>query len=256
MPFVAESPYVADSPPRARPSRELDAAGTMQRALLPAPSSPVRGCDIATLWRPAGAIGGDCYDIIRLNDTRLALSIADVAGKGLPAALLMAHVLATARAYVTMAPGPGDLAGRVNRTLCRNSALDTFVSACYTVLDLAAGTIAFTNAGHAPPVLVRADGTALRLATGGPLLGVIPDASYEEEVVALRSGDRLLFYTDGVTEAGAAEGSEFGEARLADLVVAARSLPAPRLLDAVLAGLGAFSPAPDDDVTMMVVAIA
>jgi phosphoserine phosphatase RsbU/P len=256
MPFVVESPLATERVARPRAARELDAAGTLQRALLPASRSPVHGCDIATVWRPAGAIGGDCYDVVRLSDTRLALSIADVAGRGMPAALLMAHVLASTRAYVTLTQSPGALAGHVNRTLCRNAALETFVTACYALLDLAAGTIAFSNAGHAPPLLVRADGTALRLATGGPLLGVIPDADYAEEVVALRSGDRLLFYTDGVTEAGAADGTEFGEVRLIDLVVAGRTLPAPGLLDAIVAGLGAFSPAPDDDMAMMAIAVA
>jgi phosphoserine phosphatase RsbU/P len=227
----------------------------MQRALLPAARSPIGGCDIAVLCQPVHAIGGDGYDVVRLSDTQLALSIADVAGKGVPAALLLSHVLATTRACVPLTPGPADLAHHLNQSLCRHLALDTFVTACHAVLDLGAGTIVCTNAGHTPPVLVRADGSVTRLVAGGPVLGLLPDAVYEEVELPLRSGDRLLFFTDGVTEACSAEGTEFGEDRLGALVASVRQLSAQRLLDTVFAGVCAFSRSLDDDVALMVVAI-
>jgi serine phosphatase RsbU (regulator of sigma subunit) len=240
----------------ARASRELDDARTMQRALMPAALPAMPGCEVAALWRPAGAIGGDCYDATRLGDSRLALSIADVSGKGMPAALLTAHVLATTRACASATSSPRSLVAQINRALCRDTAPANFVSACQAVLDVDARTLTYTNAGHVSPLLVRRDGSVVQLTVGGPVLGVLADAAYHQEDVALCSGDRLLFYTDGITEARAADGTEFGEGRLIDLVLSLRHATAQQLVDGVLAGARAFSRALDDDVALLAVAIA
>jgi len=220
---------------------ELDAARAMQRSLMPAVLPSVNGCEVAAVWRPVGAVGGDGYDVIRLSDTRLALSIADVAGKGMPAALLMSHVLAMTRAYAAVGSSPRDLAGRVNRALCANAALQTFVTSCHAVLDMAARTLAVTNAGHVPPILVRADGTAVRLATGGPVLGVLRDAPYEQEEVALQSGDRLLFYTDGVTEVRRRRREVFGHRELVALLSGCGGLSPDAIADRIEAAVLAAS---------------
>ena len=125
----------------------------------------MRGCDIARSWTPASGIGGDCYDVLRFSDDRVAVSIADVVGKGLPAALLMSNLQAAVRAFATASAAPHDVCTSVNRLLCRNIASGKFVTFCYAVVDTGAATVTYANAGHFPPVLVHADGRTERLAS-------------------------------------------------------------------------------------------
>ena len=202
----------------AHASRELEHAQRIQRALLPSPLPEIDGCEMAALWKPATAFGGDCYDMLRFSNTRLGLSIADVAGKGLPAALLMANLQASVRAFGAEDARPETVTRQVNRALCRHTPLDRFVTFFYAVIDTAAGTLACSNAGHNPPILVHADGSVSRPATGGMVLGVLEDNAYSQAEMRLEPGDRLVLFTDGITEAGSHEGREFGDERLVDLV--------------------------------------
>jgi sigma-B regulation protein RsbU (phosphoserine phosphatase) len=212
---------------------------------------------MAAMWKPATAFGGDCYDILRFSSTRLGLSIADVAGKGLPAALLMANLQASVRAFGIEDARPETVTRQVNRALCRHTPLDRFVTFFYATIDTSRGTLACSNAGHNPPILVRADGTVSRPATGGMVLGVLADNAYSQAELPLRSGDRLVLFTDGITEAGSHEGREFGDDRLVELVVAHRDRPAPELLDAIFREVSAFTGGVfADDATLISVAVA
>jgi len=214
----------------ARLAREQEDARMIQRALLPSVMPAIDGAEVAARWTPASGIGGDCYDVWRFGDTRLGLSIADVVGKGLPAALLMSHLQASVRAFATDGADPSDVVTRVNRLLCRNIPAGKFVTFCYVVADMGERSVSFSIAGHNPPILLRRDGTVGRLEPTGLVLGVAPDWTYGTGRVAFGPGDRLVCFTDGITEAMAPDGEMFGEDRLVAAVLAAnRDAPAAEL---------------------------
>jgi sigma-B regulation protein RsbU (phosphoserine phosphatase) len=241
----------------AHASRELEHAQRIQKALLPSPLPEVDGCQMAALWQPASAFGGDCYDMLRFSNTRLGLSIADVAGKGLPAALLMANLQASVRAFATDDARPETVTRQVNRALCRHTPLDRFVTFFYAMIDTSTKTLACSNAGHNPPILVSADGSVSRPATGGMVLGVLENNSYSQAEMRLQSGDRLVLFTDGITEAGSHEGREFGDDRLVELAIAHRSRSASDILDAIFREVSAFTGGIlSDDATLISIAIA
>ena len=235
--------------------RELSEALKIQQRLLPQQVPEIEGWELAVSWQPANGVGGDCFDTIRFGDTRLAISIADVVGKGIPAALLMSNLQAAVRAFASEAVEPQALCHQVNRILCGNIAEGRFISFFYSVLDAPTGVMTYTNAGHYLPMLVRADGAVERLGAGGPVLGVLPDAEYEQAHVGIGPGDRLVMFTDGLTEARSAADEEFGEERLLDAAVAHRACSAPalqaRLADSVATFTGGRL---QDDATLIVLA--
>jgi sigma-B regulation protein RsbU (phosphoserine phosphatase) len=240
----------------AKQAREQEDARLIQRALLPSVMPEIRGCTLAARWTPASGIGGDCYDVIRFSDSRVALSIADVVGKGLPAALLMSNLQAAVRAFATAQVEPHDLCASVNRLLCRNISSGKFVTFCYAVIDTVARRIGYANAGHFPPVLVHRDGKVDRLAPTGLVLGIAPDWAYTSGQAATASGDRLVCFTDGITEALSPDGEEFGDDRFVDVIRAHRSESADTLAttlaDAQAAWTGGSA---QDDATLIVVAM-
>jgi len=235
--------------------RELSEALRIQQRLLPQQVPQIDGWELAVSWQPASGVGGDCFDTIRFSDTRLALTIADVVGKGIPAALLMSNLQAAVRAFASEATPPQDLCQQVNRILCGNIAEGRFISFFYGVLDAAAGVFAYSNAGHYAPMLVRGDGRVERLDVGGPVLGVVPTAEYEQAETAIGAGDRLVLFTDGLTEARDTGDREFSEPRLLELAARHRACSAPalqaRLADAVVSFTGGRL---QDDATLMVLA--
>jgi sigma-B regulation protein RsbU (phosphoserine phosphatase) len=235
--------------------RELAEALRIQTRLLPQQVPQIDGWELSVSWQPASGVGGDCFDTIRFSDTRLALTIADVVGKGIPAALLMSNLQAAVRAFASEAAEPQALCHQVNRILCGNIAEGRFISFFYCVLDATAGVIIYTNAGHYLPMLVRADGSVERLGTGGPVLGVLSEAEYEQASVAVGPGDRLVLYTDGLTEARDAADEEFGEDRLLAAAVAHRTCSAPALQARLIGEVAAFTRGRlQDDATLMVLA--
>jgi phosphoserine phosphatase RsbU/P len=238
-----------------REERELEEARRIQRTLLPATLPLMDGFELSASWQPASGVGGDCYDAIRFSPHRLALSIADVVGKGIPAALLMSNLQAAVRAFASEAARPEELCEQVNAVLCGHITEGRFISFFYCVADSEIGSLSYANAGHFPPVVVKADGTFVRLTSGGPVLGVIAGSSYEAGTVPFGAGDRLILYTDGITEARSEADEEFGDDRLLALAVAHRTCSAPalqaRLVDAVASFTGRrFT----DDATLMVLA--
>jgi phosphoserine phosphatase RsbU/P len=238
-----------------REHRELEEARTIQRTLLPAVLPQMDGFELAASWQPASGVGGDCFDAIRFSSHRPALSIANVVGKGIPAALLMSNLQAAVRAFATEAARPAELCERVNTILCGHISEGRFISFFYCVVDSEVGSLTYANAGHFPPALIKADGTLIRLTSGGPVLGVLPAATYESGTSAFGAGDRLILYTDGITEARSETDEEFGDERLLSMALEHRACSAPalqaRLVDAVARFTGRrFT----DDATLMVLA--
>jgi len=243
--------------------RALDEARRIQRKLLPTTLPQIDGCEISASWQPAAGVGGDCFDAIAFGSSRVALSIADVVGKGIPAALLMSNLQAAVRAFATETTSAGELCQQVNRILCGNIAEGRFISFFYCTVDTERGTLTYANAGHYPPILVHADGSVERLSTGGPVLGPFANASYDECQVPIASGDRLILFTDGITEvhpAGAepddAVHVEFGEDALVAEAVEQRACSAPVLQTKLSAAVSDYAGGTfQDDATLMIVAM-
>jgi sigma-B regulation protein RsbU (phosphoserine phosphatase) len=234
---------------------EVHEAQRIQRRLLPAELPRLAGCELHGSWHPAAGVGGDYYDAIRLGESRVAFSIADVSGKGLPAALLMANVQAAVRALAPALESAAEVCAKANKVVFGNTPSEKFVTFFYGLLDVTTGRMQYSNAGHPPPVVVRSDGSTLRLPEGGRVLGLFNDVEYHEGAVVLNAGDRVVLYTDGITEAEDAAGQEFGEGRLIDLLLRNRNCPAGQihgvLLDAVRLHAGRL----EDDATLLTVSM-
>jgi phosphoserine phosphatase RsbU/P len=238
-----------------RQQRELEDARLIQRGLLPTVVPRVGGIDLAVAWQPANGVGGDCFDTLTFARS-VGISIADIAGKGLPAALLMSNLQAAVRAFAQEAVAPSSVCASVNRLLCRNMASGRFATFCFARIEPDAGRVIYSNAGHNPPLLVRADGTTATLSDGGMVLGIFPDNAYEQRTVAVSPGDRIIFYTDGITEARSAEGEEYGEERLETAALASRTQPVEVMKEALMADVNGFTDGTfEDDATLIVVGL-
>jgi sigma-B regulation protein RsbU (phosphoserine phosphatase) len=238
-----------------RERAESEEAREIQQSLLPKELPDIPGYELAADWLPTRMVGGDYYDVLKFSANRAAICIADVSGKGLPAALLMSSVQATVRAFAREHVTPAELCQRVNAVLCSNHLEGRFVTFFFGLLDRAAGTLTCANAGHNPPVLARANGGLLRLTDGGPVLGEFPEMRYDQMSVPFSTGDRLLLFTDGVSEARGAGEQEFGEQRLEDLLRDGRAHSAAELRRRILSAVHEFRDRPlEDDATMLIVA--
>ena len=239
-----------------RRGADVDMALEIQRHLLPKVLPSVDGYNVAARWQPSRIVAGDYYDVLRLDDGRIGLCIADAAGKGMPAALMMSNLQAAVRALAPPAPAPSDLCRQLNDILSGSVAAGKYISFFYADLDPRTGALRYCNAGHNRPLLLRADGSAERLAEGGSVLGAFPDRSYEEAAVEIAPGDRLLMYTDGVTEAENPGGEEFGEERLLEVLRANAAADAEAIDRAIVDAVNAFSPGElRDDATLLVLAV-
>jgi sigma-B regulation protein RsbU (phosphoserine phosphatase) len=232
--------------------RELALAGSIQQKLLPRKLPELRGFDVAASTVPCREIGGDFYDCLLAGPDDLAIAIGDVTGKGVPAALVMASLQATFRAELAAGLPPRELSARVNRSLCGLDAPERFVTFFHGRLDLDRSLLAYTNAGHLHPMLIRADGRVERLDCGGLLLGVLEESLYQDEVVPLRPGDLLVLFTDGVIERGGAR-TQFEEPELLRVASAHRHLSAADLLGRITEELEREAGVPaDDDTTLFI----
>lgn len=243
-----------------RLEEELRLARSIQERLLPHTLPALPGNTLAALALPSRYVAGDYYDAIDLGEGRVLLAVADVAGKGLPASLLMANLQACLHVLAeSLARGTLDLpaaTARVNRVIHRNTGLTTFITLFWGIYDAPSGRLHYVNAGHNPPLLRRADGACEHLERGGLLLGVLPETPYEAGTAQLEPGDRLVLYTDGVTETRPSDESEeeFGEARLAE--AAAQGADAAAAVAGIRAAVRAFAgdrPL-EDDLTLLVLA--
>lgn len=236
-----------------RTGREQHEAQAIQRALLPPDLPEVPGCDIAVRWTAASGFGGDWYDVAVVSTGRLALCIGDVCGKGLPAALLMANVQASARAFTAADMPPSAVVTSLNRDLLRHVGLHRFVTLCCAVYDPASHRLTYSNAGHIPPIVLHPDGSVTLLEAGGTVVGAFCDSRYDEESIELRSGDRLVMFTDGIAEAGPSPDCQFADERLLDVLRQQRPAQAARpIVDAVFEAAASFAGGEfQDDATVL-----
>jgi len=235
-----------------RMEQELATAAKIQANLMPQESPRLSGYEVAARNVPSRTVGGDLYDFISFGESHLGMVIADVSGKGIPGAILMASARASLRAYLEDPHSVKGVITRLNQVLCRDTQAEQFVSLFYGMLDIEDKAFTYVNAGHNPPVLFRND-DRLFLKEGGPILGVLQDASYAEETLQLLPGDVILFYTDGITEAER-HGKPFGVRRLVNIVRANISRSPSDIVDEVLKQAATFSEGSpqSDDRTIMV----
>jgi phosphoserine phosphatase RsbU/P len=233
--------------------RELVEARTIQRRLLPTEIPQIEGYNIAGAWRPARSVSGDYFDVLKFSDNKAALCIADVSGKGMPAALLMSNVQAAVHAFASETLSPSEMCAKVNRVVSSSTGEDKFITFFYGVVDAEQKRFVYTNAGHNPGILLRRDGSLVRLEPSGAVLGPFPNWNYRHEEIDLRAGDRLLLFTDGVTELRSSAGDEFSEDRLIDLLVENRELDAEALRDSIIEAVVSFGGGDfQDDATLLV----
>jgi serine phosphatase RsbU (regulator of sigma subunit) len=233
---------------------ELLVAQSIQRRLFPAAVPEVPGLDVAGTSIPSREIGGDSYDFLSWRDG-LLVSVADVAGKGVPAALLMSNLQAGLRGHAHRPGHLNHVLGELNELVLASTEPGRFITAAIVLVEPQANRIVYANAGHNPPLLRRADGSIESLVAGGLLLGVAANAGYEETAVPFRPGDVLVLYTDGVVEAQNAGGEFFEEERLVTVLAAADGLPAATIRDHIVAAARDFAGEGGlgDDLTVVVV---
>jgi phosphoserine phosphatase RsbU/P len=193
---------------------ELQEAREIQDGLLPKKLPEVAGYEVAAMTQPLRFVGGDYYSVVRISERHTALCIADVAGKGLPAALLMSSLQAALKPLISQRLAPRELCHRLNLILCDLTPVGKFISFVYAVLDNVDNRLTYCNAGHNPPLLIRPDGTSSELEAAGAVLGQFPDWLYEQSELQMRSGDKVLLFTDGLVEACNADEESFGEHNL------------------------------------------
>lgn len=233
---------------------ELDEAREIQRGLMPRRMPHLPGFSIASAWQAAHEVSGDYLAAFKFNESQAALCVADVAGKGLPAALLMSNMQAALKSFACESISPSELCAKLNEIMCGNTPLRKFVTCFYGNLDLERRTLNYTNAGHNPPFLISRHGDCVRLDEGGPVIGAFQGSPFAQGEVQLRSGDKLLMYTDGVTEARNTSGEEFGEDRLLECIRAFRGRNAAELRTIILDQVREFCADKfDDDAALMVV---
>ena len=221
---------------------------------MPRSIPPIDGYDIAHAWQPARHVSGDYFDILPFTDQQIGFCIADVTGKGMPAALLMSNIQAMVHAFASESLSPSPLCEKVNRSMAPNLPDDKFVTFFYGILDTEHHCFVISNAGHNAPILMRKDGTVIRLEEGGLVLGVFANSRYDQGKIFLEPGDRLVFFTDGVTEALNAEDEEFGDEQLIEVTNACRgkdvSMIQQQIIDSVTRFCWAIY---HDDITVIVV---
>jgi len=237
-------------------NRERILAMGVQRRLLPKPVRAAAGLELATLYRPARDLSGDYFDILGSGESDIVLCIADVTGKGLGPAMLMANLQAAVRVLAPAGSAPDEICDRLNHLVAGNLTPERFITFFVARIDPARRRLAYANAGHNPPLLFRGGALRARLEERGPVLGVIETARYATVTVDLEPGDRLVLYTDGLSEAEDSQGEMFGERRIIESVLrepSARPERIKRLLidEAVRFSGGRFG----DDVTMVVVGV-
>ena len=239
----------------ARIEQELNTARDIQRRLLPKIPPEIAGYDIAGRSEAARMVGGDYFDFLSGSDSLLGVCLADVSGKGISAALVMAAVQATVRSQSLTGLPIADQTANANRLLYDSTESDKFVTMFYSQLDPDAGALRYTNAGHNPPAIFSAGPTPALLEAGGPVLGVLPKMPFSEGTAELNAGDMLVVYSDGISEAMNLADEEYGEERLYDLINANREASAAELVDLVFNAVKEFcGEAPQtDDMSLVVV---
>lgn len=240
---------------QAQLTAELDVARALQIAILPATFPPARGCDGAARMIPATTMGGDFYDFIELPGGRIGIVMADVSGKGVPAAFFMAVSRTGLRDLASAHTSPGACLAQTNEELCGQNPLDLFVTVFYCIFDPVTGILCYANGGHNLPYVRHADGSVDALnGAGGLVLGAMRAMQYPDHSIQLRAGDCLVLYTDGVTEAFNPANEAYGDDRLVAEIKSGGAGASTILVDRICRSVGDFAgTAPQsDDITLVV----
>ncbi len=234
---------------------DLEIARQIQFGLLPFEPFEQDGISVRAAMRPANTVGGDYFDIVEMEAGRLGIVVGDVAGKGMPAALLMALLQGSLRTLVTAGLQGASLIEKLNAHLCANIPSNRLITLFHAELVRGSGALRYVNAGHNAPFLLRSDGRVERLAATSIALGVLPETEYPPLETPFSPGDRLVLYTDGVTETFDGHDVEYGEERLAAYLTSHARLGAKELIEGVMSDVLAFAGPvrPRDDMTLMVV---
>ncbi|UCD17672.1 MAG: SpoIIE family protein phosphatase, partial [Candidatus Zixiibacteriota bacterium] len=234
---------------------QLAIARQIQLSFLPKSDPVIEGYDVSGINIPSGEVGGDYYDFIRIVENQTGIAIADVSGKGIPASLIMASYRASLIAEIRNNYAIRTICKKVNALLYESLERGNYVTAFYGVLDTKNNIFTFSNCGHNQPILLRRDDRIEFMQEGGLALGIVGDADYEERPIFLQSGDIMLFYTDGVTEAEKPDGGQYGTDRLIETLRSCRNLPAGEINRTIYADVKDFAATDHmfDDITMIVV---
>ncbi len=235
---------------------ELAQAYEIQRHLLPRDTPQIAGFQIACAWQPAKSVSGDYFDVLPLGEGRLGLCIADVSGKGITAALLMANLQASVKAFAPQAESPAVMCAKLNSVLCESVAPGKFVTLFYGVIDTQQRRLQYENCGHCLPLLVHADGSIEMPASYSGVLGLFSHWTFQNSELQLQSSDCLVLMTDGVLEAASRDEEEFGYQRLIDVVKAKRGSGVHGIRTAILEAVSKFCDGKfDDDASLIVVTV-
>jgi serine phosphatase RsbU (regulator of sigma subunit) len=237
---------------------ERSIAARIQQAFLPKEIPQVQGYQIDAFSRPAREVGGDFYDIIPLSEGQVGLMIADVSGKGLPASLYMAFSRTIVRTMARMSRKACRIISRSNTEFCDDAGEVAFVTLFFGILDPVSGQLTYTNAGHNPPLLLRADGQLERLSPTGPAIGIDSESVFSERQILLHEGDLLVLYTDGISEAMDESGRILGESRLEARIIGLSGLPPSEVISLIRKEVEDFvdGASQSDDITLMAVVVS
>jgi sigma-B regulation protein RsbU (phosphoserine phosphatase) len=251
---VVNNQLYKEAAERDRLAQELNVAREIQASFIPDGSPDIPGCDLASFWQAARQVSGDFYDFIERADGSWGIVIADVADKGVPAALFMALSRTILRTVAFNRDDPAAALMRTNELIESDAQSDLFVTVFYAIWHPETQVLTYANGGHNPPILLRQNGRIRLLHGDGMALGVLPDIEVASQSIQLNPGDTLLFYTDGVTEAMNANYDEFGMERLRATVVACQNESASDIMHAITDSIRAHSGgAPQfDDITLIV----
>ena len=236
--------------------RDLEEARAIQQGFLPQEIPQLPGFQISGAWQPARMVGGDYYDVLPFDGGAMGLCIADVAGKGMPAAMLMSNFQAGVRGLASAALAPDALCEKLNELVSRNIAADRFITFFYAHLDATSRKLSYANAGHNAPIVLHRDGSHERLDAGGGVLGIFKKQQFDGGTISLAPGDRVLLFTDGVTEAHDGDGTEFGDSRLVGLLQEFRDTNSQEIQAKIFSAVGEFCHGNwDDDATLIVLSV-
>jgi len=239
-----------------RMERELEVARRIQQMLLPKSFPRIRGLEADAMNRPSKQVGGDYYDMLQLSENRIGITIADVSGKGVPAALLMASLQSSLRAEAGPDKTPSDVIQTLNRAVCDRTSGETFVTIFYALLDLEQRRLHYCNAGQTPPFIVSKNGRVRRLDITHLVIGVDREAFYEDTTLDLEEGDLLFLYTDGITEEFGSNGDLYGEQRLISHLTDSYDQALPEVLEIIHSDVVSYgSGKPNDDLTALALKI-
>jgi len=237
-----------------RTSEQLQIAGEVQAQLLPAAPPNIKGYDIDGICIPTYAIGGDYFDYIKLDDNSTVIVVADVSGDGIPAALIMTSFRTLLRTHAKNYIDPSHFMEVLNKQVKEFARRRDFITVFYGILNTSNDTFTYVNCGHNHPLLLRNDGTLIKLEEGGPSLNILADATFESGKVTLKDDDQIILYTDGVTEIFNGEKVEFGEQRLIDIIRNGKELNPGKMINQIVKSTKEFCKSDfyKDDYTLVI----